>query len=109
VSDAEVKAFQKWLWDTYYEKWKKEWCVTREERKIKAGKPGRVGWSGCAEEPHAAVGGLQGSAGRARTRAELDVVRSLAACMDACMMNDTTPQVRGRCSQDCIKKNPMPK
>jgi len=109
LSDAEAKALQKWLWDTYYEKWKKEWCVTREERKIKAKKPGRVNWSGCAEFPLNQILGLQGAAWRARTREQQAVVRKLAACIDGCMMRDTTQQVRDRCIQDCIKQNPMPK
>jgi len=108
LSDAEVKALQKELWDKYYQKWKDEWCINREKRKISAGKPGRVNWSGCLEFPLNQLLGLQRTAGGARTRAKQTVVRKLAACIDTCIMRDTTQQVLDSRIKDCINQNPMP-
>jgi hypothetical protein len=110
LSDAEAKAFQKELWDKYNKKWCDEWCIHREERKKKAGKGGRVYWSGCAEEPLRVLKGLTDMAWWARTREKQGIVRRIAACQDPYMMDDTiTPEIRGKRLQDCIKNNPMPK
>jgi hypothetical protein len=108
LSDAEAKALQKELWDKYYQTWKDEWCINREKRKISAGKPGRVNWSGCLEFPLNQLLGLQRTAGGARTRAKQAVVRKLAQCYDKCIMTDSPQPVLDSCIKDCIKQNPMP-
>jgi hypothetical protein len=109
LSDAEAKALQKELWGRYNKKWCDEWCIHREERKKKAGKGGRVNWSGCAEEPLRALKVPCDRAWWARTREKQGIVRNLAACYDPCVMRDISPQDRQRCYKDCNDRNPMPK
>lgn len=104
LSVTEVEAFKKEIGDTYYQKWKDEWCIHRPQRK-----KGRVNWSGCFEYPLNHLLVLQRTAGEARTRAKQAVVRKLAACVDGCIMRDTTQQVLDQCIRDCRNQNPMPK
>lgn len=109
LSDNEAKALQKELWDRYNKRWGEEWCIHREGRKKKAGKGGRVNWSGCAEEPLRALKVLTDRAWWARTREKQAVVRALAACYDPCVMRDTTPQDRQKCYKGCHDHNPLPR
>ncbi len=104
LSDAEAKALQKELWDTYNKKWCDEWCTHRPKRT-----KGKVNWSGCAEEPLRALKVLSDMAWWARTREKQGIVRRLAACYDPCVMKDISPQDRARCYKDCKDRNPMPK
>jgi hypothetical protein len=109
LSDAEVKALQKEIWDTYNKKWGDEWCRQRPERNRKAGKGGQINWSGCAEEPLRALKVLTDLAWQARTRQKQGIVRSLASCYDPCVMRDISQQDRQRCYKDCHDRNPFPK